>query len=90
MLKIPGLIFVSSMITEAAIFKDGKFYTGKRHSDIFRNNKGINLKGGIQGFLTDDHVFLNRKEAALHALECKQITELMWPPDLYSEELIKL
>jgi len=75
------------MITEAAIFKDGKFYTGKRHSDIFRNNKGINLKGGIQGFLTDDHVFLNRQEAALHALECKQIHHKEATDCLYSEDL---
>jgi hypothetical protein len=78
------------MIKQAAILKDGIIYEGKRHSDIFQNTLPFGcLKGedAIQGFVTDDGKFLNRKQAAQHAIRCRQIISLKWPPNLYSEDL---
>lgn len=40
-----------------------------------------------QGFLTSERRFVDRREAAAIALSAGQVTELQWPPDLYSEDL---
>ncbi len=41
----------------------------------------------IQGFLTHEGKFLNRKEAAKYVLEVGQLKKLKWPPNLFSEDL---
>jgi len=76
------------MIVSSAIEKDGIIYTGRRHHNILNeaNPKG-SLRGGIQGFMLDDGRFVDRIEGAKIALECGQIEELQWPPNLYSEDL---
>jgi len=77
------------MIVNSAIKKDGKIYTGKRHCDIINNLKypfGF-FKWCEQGFVTDTGEFLDRVEAGEHALECKQIKNLNWGKNLYSEDL---
>ncbi len=40
-----------------------------------------------QGFITDEGIFLNRKDGAIHALKAKQLDHLEFPPELYSEDL---
>jgi len=40
-----------------------------------------------QGFITDDWKYLDRKTAAKYALENGQCTELISPPNLFSEDL---
>lgn len=78
------------MIKQAAILKDGVIYEGRRHSDIFRDTLPLGwLKGEgvVQGFVTEDGQFLNRRQAAQHAIRCGQIEKLKWPPNLYSEDL---
>jgi hypothetical protein len=48
------------MIVASAILKNGEIYTGKRHSDIFRDTLPLGcLKGddSIQGFVTDKGKF---------------------------------
>jgi hypothetical protein len=70
------------MITHVAI-KDvnGKIWSlpkPNRHGDIFLQNKltGIDnkpLRGGIQGFLNDKGVFLDRKEAFIEAINNNQV-----------------
>lgn len=78
------------MIKEAAIKKDGIIYTGKRHSDIFKSiqDRGLSkdtLRGGIQGFVTRDGKFVDRKIAGKIAYIFGQIEE---PTDcLMSEDL---
>ena len=42
---------------------------------------------GEQGFLLTTGEFLNREAAARHALASGQVSKLMVPPDLYSEDL---
>lgn len=66
------------MIVEAAIaVSDGKVFTGRRHFEIFPKAifEGYDLKGenSVQGFLTDEGVFLTREAAYYHAIECGQI-----------------
>jgi hypothetical protein len=76
------------MIVQAAIRKDGKVYTGRRHHNILNSVVPFgSLKNGEQGFVTDDGTFVNRIEAARIAIECGQIKELSHPPYLYSEDL---
>lgn len=42
---------------------------------------------GEQGFMTNEHEFLDRKAALTHAIECGQIETGRWPPNLFSEDL---
>lgn len=63
------------MITEAAIKTvEGKIYTGMRHCYIISENINVSMKLGIQGFVDESGKFYTRQEAAVHAFECKQIT----------------
>lgn len=77
------------MIKESAILKDGIIYTGKRHSDIIRQMiiNGISVvRPRIDGFVTDDGKFVDRKEAGQIAFESGQIknpTSLLFSEDLY-------
>ena len=48
---------------------------------------GLTAHGGIQGFITEDGGFVDRREGASIALASGQIKGLGWPPDLYSEDL---
>lgn len=84
------------MIVSSAIkLKSGEVIKGFRHGDAFHNLylKRFDLKehiGCIQGFVTDAHIFLDRKQGAVHAWKCNQITrkrkilysEHVWPHDL--------
>jgi len=79
-------------IKEAAYRQDGVIYTGKRHSEIIKRMvevHGVPKPIGPEnsGFVTDSGEFVDRLTAAKLALESGQITELKWPPDLYSEDL---
>lgn len=63
------------MITHVAIWYDDCIYAlpqPNRHHDVIRMIGGI---GGedIQGFLADEHVFLDREEAMIHAQACGQV-----------------
>ena len=81
------------MITGVAIKYKGKLYEldrPARHDNIIRliheetGDMGIR---GIQGFVTGDGEFLDRKSGVDYALENGQIKKLNWPPNLYSEDL---
>jgi hypothetical protein len=66
------------MIVQAAIRLNGKIYTGKRHSDVFKSaaEHGLGfggLKFGEQGFVTDTGEFLNREESRKHFVDAKQV-----------------
>jgi len=63
------------LIKEAAIFKDGIIWTGRRHSDCISKmiQSGEVSKKGIQGFITDDGRFVDRQQAFEIALACGQI-----------------
>jgi hypothetical protein len=76
------------MLTESAIKKNGKVYTGKRHCNILNDPvrpKGF-FRGSVQGFITAGGEFLNRKEAKKHAFDCGQIEKTI-SKDLTSEDL---
>ena len=84
------------MIKSAAIpTDDGRVFSGHRHCDILNTNavreNGVvisSLKGGEQGFLTDQGLFLNREMAATHAIECGQIKALKFSKTkLFSEDI---
>lgn len=77
-------------IKEAAIMHEGKIWTGRRHSDVFK--KIIEECGrlaapvkGEQGFVTECGKFVSRKEAAEIAFKAGQVPELY--PILMSEDL---
>uniref|UniRef100_A0A6M3KX46 Uncharacterized protein n=1 Tax=viral metagenome TaxID=1070528 RepID=A0A6M3KX46_9ZZZZ len=66
------------MIKEAAIFKDGKIWTGRRHSDVIHTmiQEGeLSPITEIQGFVTDDGKFVDRNEAFEIAIACGQIKD---------------
>lgn len=82
------------MITHAAIRQNGVTYSlpaPARHHDVIRYmvEEGFVVPPvvGEQGFLDGFGFFWNRREAALQAMACMQITDLRWPPYLYSEDL---
>lgn len=72
-------------IVAAAILKDGKIWTGKRHSDIIYQKvvKDIKTEPGVmpkvyqkdQGFLADNGMFLTREQAAVVAIKAGQLPE---------------
>lgn len=66
-----------NIIKSAAVWNNGVVYTGKRHKDIYINApKHLNIrKGGIDGFVTNSGMFLNRKDAADLAYQMGQIKE---------------
>ena len=85
------------MIVKSALkATDGTVHTGHRHADIFRDSDIESEKkfgperyflNAIQGFVTDTGEFLDRVEAAKHAIECGQIKATRWGPRLYSEDV---
>ena len=78
-------------IRAAAIFLDGKIYTGFRHHKIIHQiyeDSGIRPVTGKQGFVTDTGLFVDRAEAARIAIAAGQITETKYHfTDLFSEEM---
>lgn len=75
-----------------------QIWTAFRHADIFENMFKMRVdydkESAIQGFITDDSIFLDRYQAAEYAIEHKQvIPEQIWSPYecnskiLYSEDL---
>jgi hypothetical protein len=79
------------MIINAAILKEGVIYQGRRHYLIIREGIKLGKKffiGCPQGFIDDEGNFLNREQAAKHAIQCGQIKELKFSKtELFSEEL---
>ena len=75
------------MIVKAAIRKNGKIYTGHRHHNILGDAKPFgSLKGGEQGFVTENYEFVNREVAAKIAFECGQIPrpkKILFSEDIY-------
>lgn len=65
------------IIEQAAIWNNGIIYKGRRHKDILMSvPQHLNIrKGGIEGFVTTQGIFVDRKEAAALAFEFGQITE---------------
>lgn len=66
------------MITRAAILLNGELWAGQdgeRHHDVIRkiSSHGKKAHSGIQGFVTQTGEFLNREQAAKHAIECGQV-----------------
>lgn len=76
-----------NIIKQAAIWNNGIIYQGKRHKDIcISAPKHLNIrKGGIEGFVTNQGLFVDRKQAAELAYECGQIKEPV--KELKSEHL---
>ena len=81
------------MIIAAAIFQEGVICSmpqPARHHDIIQGLVRMGLPTpirGLQGFLTYTGDFLDRTDAAKVALDGGQITKLMAPPQLYTEDL---
>lgn len=75
------------VIEQAAILSNGIIYKGKRHKDIVMDApRHLNIrKGGVEGFVTIQGHFVDRREAAELAYECGQISEPV--EELKSEHL---
>ena len=76
-------------IIASALRNANKVYKGKTHADCFvQEPKGV-LKCAEQGFLTDNGVFVDRKQALKIAKHYKQIKKKHPPKNiLMSEDLI--
>lgn len=80
-------------ITHVAIMLNGITYSlpaPNRHHHVIRLIRDTGIKKqvrGNQGFLTEDGAFIERKPAAILALETGQVTQLDAPPSLFSEDL---
>jgi len=88
------------MIIKAAIKQDGIVYTGHRHADImtqiFKDGiflvdkiKDFSEVSQVQGFVTDEGVFLNRVDALRHFIKAGQKSVLgeFRANKLFSEDL---
>ncbi len=81
------------MIKAAAIKANGKVYwvppPGRHHNVAFKivQETGRSVDEGIQGFITDQDIFVDRLEAATIAYKAGQVEELSSPPHLYSNDL---
>lgn len=75
------------IIKQAAIYHNGIIFKGIRHKDIIMNApKHINIRnGGIEGFVTINGLFVDRKEAADLAYRFGQIKQQV--TELKSEHL---
>ena len=80
---------IQERIKAAAIKRnDGIISTGKSHADIIKSSPyGTCKKGSNQGFVTNLDRFVDRYEAAIIALESKQIKKLQVKNQLLSEDL---
>lgn len=75
----------------AVIAKDGRFLMGKSHADCFHQAKNIGVEthsnANCQGFISSKGRFLDRKEAAVVAVEAGQVRngiEILFSEDLWS------
>lgn len=80
-------------IVAAAILRDGRIWTGKRHHLIMRQMAAelgpeIAPIDDPQGFVTEDGRFVDREEAARLAFQSGQMTRRV--RTLFSEDLFKL
>lgn len=86
------------MIVAAAIMFYGELWTlprPARHHDIIKAHDDVMHIGGSgnQGFIDDQGVFLSRRSAANHVLNCRQTlrrhppSQLKWGDELFSEDL---
>lgn len=82
------------MITHVAMIYQGKLWTlpkPNRHHNIIKlyyKTTGLSLNEHKEGFLDDHGNFLDRTQALKHALNCGQIKEPKFQPDLlFSEDL---
>lgn len=80
------------MIVKAAIKQDGNVFVGHRHPDIIKMMNDNDIKWNplqIQGFITDDGTFFNRKDARQHFINSGQVSVdgKLRPDALYSEDL---
>ena len=63
-------------------------YCGCRHNNILWQGKHVSRNPYHQGFLTDRGTFVDRKAAAVIAIEAGQIKELSYSStELFSEDL---
>ena len=85
-------------ITDVAVIFEGEIYSlpaPNRHHNVLHMmyGKGIRINGpSVQGFLGEDGVFYNRREAMKLAEESGQLNrregdQFYQGPDLYSEDL---
>ena len=75
-------------ITHSALRKNKMIYIGKRHSDIFLQAPMGELRNAEQGFLTENHKFVNRKVGLKIAKHYNQIINKTPPKDvLFSEDM---
>lgn len=80
-------------ITHVAIVLDGTTHSlpaPNRHHHVIRVIKNLGIlkqARGIQGFLTEDGVFVDRETAAKIAMQAGQVTKLIDQPELCSEDL---
>jgi len=56
--------------------RNGTVYVGHRHPDAFAIMPDDMIDDCIQGFVTDEGVFVDRREAAVIAFNCGQVSEL--------------
>lgn len=81
------------VITGVAIRIDGHVFSAgrpARHHNLLWDASLFGLRAGDtgdQGFVLADGRYVDRIEAARIALETGQVTSLMAPPRLYSEDL---
>ena len=81
------------MITSSAIRQGELIFSmpsPARHHDIIHATalQGLPIPiRGQQGFLDNASVFCNREVAGKIAVEDEQISQLRWPPELFSEDL---
>lgn len=79
-------------IKESAIlFPNMIVYTGKRHCDCFAAARAAgetSPRNEVQGFVTEEGRFVDRREAARIALKAGQIEKLQYSStNLFSEDL---
>ncbi len=78
------------MIVAAACIVDGivkSLPAPARHYTILHSYPLPEHEHGEQGFIDDIHGFVDRKKAGQIAITEGQITEMKWPPRLFSEDL---
>ena len=73
------------MIISAAIWLNGEVYVGRRHEVLRRNKPRGFFRAGVEGFMTDCGIFMDRAQAGRHAYVCGQVDEE--PDHLLSEDL---
>lgn len=78
-------------IIAAAIHRDNKIISAKRHADCIRiaveQNWEIPIRQEEQGFIDNDNIFYNRIDAIKIAKEAKQISKSFNKSFLLSEDL---